>query len=238
MVRATRGGVVYRVLSRATEDSRRVLGKQKIDVLAAQGVSRDDAPLAGGRTSAVAEAAYGSERRLLGQSDDVDAFAALFERYEREIYNYCFRNVGDWATAEDLTSIVFLEAWRRRDAIFFGAVRAWLYGIATNVIRNRKRSERRFRAALTRIPADVRTPNFADDAESRIDDERSMRLILATVNQLPRHEREVLALCVWSNLSYEDAASALGVPTGTVRSRLSRAKQHLLELQRHVREGS
>ena len=61
----------------------------------------------------------------------------------------------------------------------------------------------------------------------RIDDERAMRLILGTLNSLRVEDREIIALCDWSNLSYTEAAVALNIPIGTVRSRLSRAREHL-----------
>ena len=162
---------------------------------------------------------------------DPDALAILFRRHGNAIYNYCFRRLGDWAAAEDMVSIVFLEAWRKRDAdVQAGKVLPWLYGIATNVVRNRRRSDRRYAAALRRLPADGPTPDSADDAVARADDQRQMKRLLAVVSELPRQEQDVLALCVWSELSYDDAASALGVPVGTVRSRLSRARTHLREL--------
>jgi RNA polymerase sigma-70 factor (ECF subfamily) len=166
------------------------------------------------------------------QRGDADALATLFRRHADAIYNYCFRRLGDWTTADELVSIVFLEAWRRRDVeVQPGKVLPWLYGIATNVVRNRRRSERRYAAALRRLPADPPTPDPADDAVVRADDERRMKRLLAWASRLPRHEQDVLALCVWSELSYEDAAAALGVPVGTVRSRLSRARAHLRKLE-------
>jgi len=178
----------------------------------------------------------------LVQSGDTDALGLLFDRHQRAIYNYCFRQTSDWARAEDLTSIVFLEAWRRRDVeLDSGLVRAWLFGIARNVARNHRRSERRHDAALARLPAEFRTPSFADDADARLDAEREMQTILTAVERLPRRERDVLSLCVWSGLSYDDAAVALGVPIGTVRSRLARARQRLRELgegSRHVLDES
>ena len=160
-----------------------------------------------------------------------DAFGVLFERHSRAVYNFCFRQTADWAAAEDLTSIVFLEAWRRRGEVRLKEGRAlpWLLGVAVNVLRNRRRSERRHRAALERLEI-PRGLDFADEADSRLDDERRMRATLRTVAKLPRHEQEVLALCVWAGLSYEDAALALCVPVGTVRSRLSRARARVREL--------
>jgi RNA polymerase sigma-70 factor (ECF subfamily) len=169
-------------------------------------------------------------RRL--QTGDADAFGELFERYATSIYNYCFRRVGDWATAEDLTSIVFLEAWRRRSKdLQPGTVRPWLYGIAVNVIRNRRRSERRYRSALQRVTLERLEADFADEIEQRLTDETQMKRVLRLVEELPRREQEILSLCVWSGLTYDETSAALGIPVGTVRSRLARARTRLRELE-------
>ncbi len=162
---------------------------------------------------------------------DSEAFGLLFERHARAIYNYCFRRTGDWAVAEDLLSIVFLEAWRRRDKeLPPGKVLPWLYGIATNVIRNRRRSERRYASALRRLPGARPDPGFADLADSRLDDERQMRQALGLVARLPRREQDVFVLCAWSGLTYEETALTLEIPVGTVRSRLFAARRRLREL--------
>ena len=165
------------------------------------------------------------------RTGDAEAFGMLFERHGRTIYNYCFRRVGSWAVAEDLVSIVFLEAWRRVDKrLPSGKELPWLFGIATNVVRNRRRTERRHAAALRRVPQPSPDPSFADDSDQRVDDEELMGARSALVARLPRREQEVFALCAWSELSYEDAAIALRIPVGTVRSRLSRARARLQEL--------
>jgi RNA polymerase sigma factor (sigma-70 family) len=177
----------------------------------------------------------------LAARGDASAFGVLFERHSRAVYNFCFRRTGDWGAAEDLTSVVFLEAWRRREEVRLKDGRAlpWLLGVAVNVLRNRRRSERRHRGALERLPIQ-RNVDFADDADGRLDDERRMRATLRTMAKLPRREQEVLALCVWAGLSYEDAALALSLPVGTVRSRLSRARVRVRELMNesgHERDG-
>jgi RNA polymerase sigma factor (sigma-70 family) len=165
------------------------------------------------------------------QAGDRDAFAALFERHARLIYNYCFRRVGNWAMAEDMLSLVFLEAWRRREKeLPPDKVLPWLYGIATNIVRNQRRSERRFAAALRRMPAVESEPNFAERADERLDDEWQTQGALDLLRKLPTREQDVLVLCAVMELSYEDAALALGIPVGTVRSRLSRARARLREL--------
>jgi RNA polymerase sigma factor (sigma-70 family) len=165
------------------------------------------------------------------RAGDADAFGVLFQRHAKAIYNYCFRRVGDWSQAEDLLSIVFLETWRRRDKeLSDDMVLPWLFGVATNVIRNRHRAERRFAFALKRLPTSEPQPDFANEADERVDDQRRMRQALETLGRLPRREQDVFALCAWEGMSYEDAALALDIPVGTVRSRLSRARQHLREL--------
>ena len=110
------------------------------------------------------------------RAGDTEAFGLLFERHAKAIYNYCFRTLGSWAAAEDMLSVVFLEAWRRREKeLPEDKVLPWLYGIATNVIRNQRRSERRFAAALRRMPEPPPEANFTDRADERLDDETQMR---------------------------------------------------------------
>ncbi len=157
------------------------------------------------------------------------AFGALYERHARPVYNHCFRRTASWAQAEDLTSAVFLEAWRRREEVRFSgdSLLPWLLGVAANLLRNQRRALRRFRVALARLPPPAAEDDFADDVARRLDDERTMRRVLGVIGELPAKEREVLALCAWDGLSYEAAAIALGIPVGTVRSRLARARARL-----------
>ncbi len=154
-----------------------------------------------------------------------DAFAGLFRRHGQSIYNYCFRRTADWALAEDLTSVVFLEAWRHREELpaHRDSLVPWLYGVASNVLRNHRRSSRRREALLKRLsPEDL--PDFSDDLVDRLDATRQMQEILEVIERLPLRQQDVLSLCLWEGLSYEETAFALGLPVGTVRSRLARAK--------------
>jgi RNA polymerase sigma factor (sigma-70 family) len=165
---------------------------------------------------------------------DADGFGQLFERHARTVYNLCFRRTGSWSLAEDLTSDVFLHAWRRRSEVVFTTdeqrVLPWLLGVALNLMRNSRRSDRRATAAIARLDAKANEVDFSDEVVGRLADERQMRDVLAVFERLPVQEQEVLSLCAWAGLNYEDCALALGVPIGTVRSRLSRARSHLREL--------
>ncbi|GAA4366141.1 RNA polymerase sigma factor [Nocardioides caricicola] len=163
---------------------------------------------------------------------DPDALAALFDSYGDRIYNHCFRATGDWAEAEDATSTVFLEVWRHRRRVLLhdDSVLPWLYGVATNVCRNLTRSRRRRLRAVAALPRPAAEPDHADRVTDRLGSTARMQAVLDAVEALPAHEREVLGLVAWSGLSYEQAAAALDVPVGTVRSRLSRARSRLTDL--------
>jgi RNA polymerase sigma factor (sigma-70 family) len=163
------------------------------------------------------------------RAGDHDAFGVLFEEYARAVYNHAFRLTGNWSTAEEVVSLTFLEAWRLRTTIRpeGDSLLPWLLGIALNIARNISRAARRHQAAMSRLPAAPDVPDFADELASRIDDAARLEVVRTALLGLRRCEREVLALCVWSGLNYAEAAEALGVPVGTVRSRLSRARRKL-----------
>jgi len=166
------------------------------------------------------------------RSGDPDAFGLLFDEYARAVYNLGFRLTADWSAAEDVVSLAFLEAWRLRDRIDPGGepLRPWLLGIAVNVSRNLARASHRHQAAMSRLLPPPPVPDFAEELAGRLDDAARLREAGKALGALRPGEREVIALCVWSELDYATAARALGVPVGTVRSRLSRARRKLRKL--------
>lgn len=161
---------------------------------------------------------------------DHGAFTELYERHAGTIYNYLFRRLANWSEAEDLTAVVFLEAFRRRKHVVVvdGKLLPWLYGIATNVLRNRRRALWRHRHLVAQL-TDESVKAVEPDAATRTEAAMQMRSVLTRIATLPRVQQDVIALCLWSGLSYEEAAVALDVPVGTIRSRLSRARAALTE---------
>jgi RNA polymerase sigma-70 factor, ECF subfamily len=161
-----------------------------------------------------------------------EAFGELFERHADRVYAHCFSRTGSWSMAEDLTSVVFLEAWRRRNEVRFSGDSAlpWLLGVANNATRNAQRALRRHNLLLAKLPPPGVEADIAGDAATRVDQERLAKHLLCAMGGLRQAEQEVLALCDWAGLSYAEAAVATGAPEGTVRSRLSRARQHLRDL--------
>ncbi|MFC9705215.1 RNA polymerase sigma factor [Streptomyces sp. NPDC056943] len=166
------------------------------------------------------------------RSGDRAAFAEIFDEHARVVYAHAIRTTGDRALAEDVMSLTFLEAWRLRDKLReeVRSVRAWLLGIATNVMRNTARSARRHREAMSRLSLSETSPDFSDEVVRQMADAQRLAAAARALQRLKRTEREVFALVVWSDLGYAAAAEALGIPVGTVRSRLSRAREKLRRL--------
>jgi RNA polymerase sigma-70 factor (ECF subfamily) len=166
------------------------------------------------------------ERAVAGEPR---AFEQLFDRHANALFAFCVRRTGDRNAAEDLLSTTFLHAWRRRNDVQLtteGPV-PWLYGIATNLVRRHHRSLGRRQAAIARLPLPADGPDASDGMAGRVDDARRIERILEALRAMPESDQELFVLCVWQGLSYGEAAAALGVPVGTVRSRLSRARSRL-----------
>jgi len=171
-----------------------------------------------------------SDARLWARAcaGDHSAFGDLFVRHANRVHTYCFRRTGSWTIAEDATSQTFMEAWRRRSSIdVVDSLLPWLFATANNVCRNSERSRRRTANLLAKAPPPADVGDHAEDVAARVDDERQMQHVLSALRKLKRADQDVVAMCDWEGLSYDEAAAALGVPIGTVRSRLSRARARL-----------
>jgi RNA polymerase sigma factor (sigma-70 family) len=149
------------------------------------------------------------------------AFASVFDRHFDAVHRYIQRRVGR-DLADNLAAETFARAFdrRRRYALRYPDARAWLLGIATNVMRRHWRTERRRLEALSRAAARP----AAEDAGEGVRAE-----LLSALRLLSRRDREAVLLLAWGDLSYEEIAVALVVPVGTVRSRLARARRLLRE---------
>jgi len=158
-----------------------------------------------------------SVRRSL---DDPRAFGAFFDRHFDDVYAYAARRVGR-DQAEEIAAETFVRAFdgRRRDDLQREDARPWLLGIATNLLCRHWRNERRRIAAFGCL-AEIREPSPDDPPATG-------ELLASALDGLPRRDRETLFLFVWADLSYQEIASALEIPVGTVRSRIARARRLL-----------
>jgi RNA polymerase sigma factor (sigma-70 family) len=152
---------------------------------------------------------------------DPEVFTVIFDRHYRAVYGYLARRVGR-AIADDLAAETFILAFERRSAYRPDAERAlpWLLGIAVNLLAHHRRSEARQLRALA-----AARPEAGSDAEPT--DGSLPRRLVAALEQLDDHDREALLLYAWAELKYAEIADVLGIPVGTVRSRLSRARRKL-----------
>lgn len=159
-----------------------------------------------------------------------EAFAAIFDRHATEIHRYASRRLGA-ALAEDVVGETFLAAFRRRDRydVAYRDARPWLFGIASNMIGRHRQAEVRFYRALARTGVDPVIESPADDVLSRVAAAGERRKIAAALAGLSPADRNTLLLVDWAELSYDQAAVALRVPVGTVRSRLNRARRKVRE---------
>lgn len=151
------------------------------------------------------------------------AFARLVERHQQPVRAFLRRACGDWALADDLAQEVFLEAWARIGRLRAEAsVRAWLCGIGYHKHLTVLRSRSRQRARETAYAAEKPPPSAAM-SEARLTLEAAMAV-------LPPDQRACVALCLAADFSHAEAAEALGLPLGTVKSHVTRGRARLLEV--------
>jgi RNA polymerase sigma factor (sigma-70 family) len=158
-------------------------------------------------------------------------FAAIFDRHAPAVHAYLARRIG--RDADDLLAETFLVAFERRGRYQEAVTdaRPWLLGIATNLLRRRARDEVRLYRVLARTGIDplggTAAPSPAERVAERVDASHAVRALAGALADLPRRDRDALLLLAWGGLGYHEIAQALGVPVGTVRSRLHRARSGL-----------
>ncbi|MCA9552282.1 MAG: sigma-70 family RNA polymerase sigma factor [Myxococcales bacterium] len=166
---------------------------------------------------------------------DQRAFQLLVERYQHRVFAFCARMVGDRAEAEDLAQDVFLTLYRNAGE-FRGesAFSTWLFRIAKNQTLNRiKYLERRGRAA-GRVPPELAedrlarlTDEDALDADERLAQSQRAEAVQAAISELAEDHRAVVVLRDMEDMSYEEISDITGLPLGTVKSRIHRARSAL-----------
>lgn len=149
---------------------------------------------------------------------DPDARRALFEREGPRVWALVYRLCGDYDTAQDVTQDTFLAAFRKADRFGgSGTLRGWLCRIAINLLRDRRRTERRRGDTLARFPV-------GEAVEARTGEPFVQRRVHAAVDALADKLRTVLLMHDVEEYTHEEIAEALGIAPGSSRARLSRAR--------------
>ncbi|GAA4514826.1 MULTISPECIES: RNA polymerase sigma factor [Nonomuraea] len=156
-----------------------------------------------------------------------EAFAELFDRYSGMLYRYVSRRLGPGGPAEDLVGETFLVAFSRRGSydLAHADARPWLFGILTKLVSRHHRTEAARYRALRRAPVEPDVESPADRVAAGVTAQAAGPGLASALAALPAKDRDVLLLIAWGDLTYEEAARALGVPIGTVRSRLNRGRR-------------
>jgi RNA polymerase sigma factor (sigma-70 family) len=173
----------------------------------------------------VAELAWSTDATLVERSwREPERFADVFDRHYDAIHAFAARRLGA-ALAEDVASETFLVAFDRRRAYDtrHASAAPWLFGIAANLIARHHRVEQRRYRALARVGVDAAVDGIEESVQ-RLDATAQRARLAAALLTLDRRDREVLLLVAWAGLNGEEAAHALGIPAGTARSRLHRAR--------------
>jgi RNA polymerase sigma-70 factor (ECF subfamily) len=165
---------------------------------------------------------------ILRSLEEPARFGEVFRRHAPALHRYVARRLGG-ADADDVVAETFHTAFRKRHryAPERPDARPWLWRIAANLVRRHHRTETRHYRALARTGVDPVLEGFADRAVARVDATALSGDLAAALARLSRGDRDVLLLIAWGELTYEETALVLGIPVGTVRSRLHRARKRV-----------
>ncbi|MBA3361425.1 MAG: RNA polymerase sigma factor [Acidimicrobiia bacterium] len=169
-------------------------------------------------------------RRLA--AGDPNALNSLYGQYGRSVFTVCYRALGDRSLAEEASQQTFLQAWRAARTFEVGREPGpWLYAIARRAAVDAYRRERRHRADRLDDPEIVALPPSFEGMWEAWEVRRAIDL-------LTHEEAQVIKLTYLDGLSHEEAASQLGIPLGTVKSRSARARKRLSTMLAHLKEAT
>jgi RNA polymerase sigma-70 factor (ECF subfamily) len=184
-------------------------------------------------------------RAFQSEDNPKSAFNALVLKYQSKIFNLCYRFLGDYEEANDCAQETFLKVYRSLNSFRFdSAFSTWLYRIAVNTCKNKLVSaEYRYKKKMLRL--DTAVDDSESDCKLEIKDESQSpavelekkeraRLIQEAIDALAEDQKKVVILRDIELLSYEEIAKITGFNLGTVKSKLSRARQALCEKLRRL----
>ncbi|MBC7461211.1 MAG: RNA polymerase sigma factor [Thermoleophilia bacterium] len=164
-------------------------------------------------------------------AEDPACFTVVYRRHVEAIYRYVSMRVGSVA-AEDITADVFETAFDKRAGFRPGLrdARPWFYGIAARQLLKHRAAEARWLEGAHRMRSDSPVEDDRGNSEARIDAQLSNGALRIALALLPPGERDVVLLHAVSDLTHDEIARALGIRTGTAKTRLSRGTARLRNL--------
>ncbi|WP_447911507.1 RNA polymerase sigma factor [Microbacterium phyllosphaerae] len=160
---------------------------------------------------------------------DEPAYRMLHDRHQMPVFRLSLVLMHTSWDAEEVAATAFFELWRRRDKVRIvdGSVLPWLLATTSFAAKNSLRSRRRYQRLLHRIPHDGHVPDHADEVARAMDSLKITENVREALRELNPREASVVILCIVHEVPLAEAAVVLGIPEGTVKSRLSRVKTRL-----------
>ncbi|HEC34136.1 MAG TPA: sigma-70 family RNA polymerase sigma factor [Chloroflexi bacterium] len=170
------------------------------------------------------------------QRGNLDAFNELVLTYQHRVYNLAYRILGDPAAASDATQDAFIAAYRKISTFRGGSFPSWLLRIVANRCYDELRRQKRRPITPWEEFGDVDTEtnpaliNGSESPEEHVQRWELARVLQAAITSLPADQRVVLVLSDVEGMAYAEIGAAVGIPVGTVKSRLARARARLRDL--------
>lgn len=160
---------------------------------------------------------------------DEPAYRLLHERHQLPVFRLSLVLMRTTWDAEEVAATAFFELWRKKDKVRLvdGTILPWLLATTSFAAKNSLRSRRRYQRLLTRIPHDGDVPDHADEVARAMDTLKISHSVRRALMDLNTRDASVVVLCIIHELPVTEAATVLGIPAGTVKSRLSRVKTKL-----------
>jgi RNA polymerase sigma-70 factor (ECF subfamily) len=162
------------------------------------------------------------------QLGDVSAFETLYDQYKKLVFKTAFLMTGQKEEAEDILQEVFVSVWKSRATYNpeKGKITTWLHAITVNHCSTRKRKSQPMLSLDENIP-DLLEMNSQENPEQAFMSKQEYEAVLVTLNKLDSKHRVVLVLRYFNELSYDEISHVVGIPLGTVKSRINQALKYL-----------
>jgi len=166
---------------------------------------------------------------------DQEAFESIYRSFSKFVYNVAWRIVSKHEDAEEVTQEVFLIIYRKLNTFQFKSLlKTWIYRVTINTAVNYAKKLTKVKSKTTEYNEQIHCAGVLGDIETQMDKEQNENLISALLNTLTLDQRTCMVLRNIEGLSYQEIADALSININTVRSRLSRGREALLQLRKEV----
>ncbi len=166
------------------------------------------------------------------QSGDEGAYIELVNRYRDRIYNFVFQFLGDIEEAEDVAQNTMIKLYEKKHYYKeIAKFSTWIYTIARNLanteLRKRKRRKITYLSQMSRKEKQYEIPAIQNDVDKSLNDDYINKRIKKAIQKLPEHFKSIIILRDIQEFSYDEISNIVGVPLGTVKSRINRARLQL-----------